>query len=557
MLARVSQPNFGQINTASPTLKDARDIKKDPKKKLFYDFTNLYTVDKFGQSSEPFFEIDPSDADFKHRFVSDFEKTLTALLARAKTQAVQTPKDVLQSLLVKVPKTHEQEATSYRFESKSKTPGGVIQEAEDVTIQRIDVKMKITDDEGRCKTIKHKFNPEKIQKQIINKYSKYLTDNKFDARSLVRQMTHEYSEAIDRIQRHVITVKVPKNFRVWHQDYNDYYQYREEVAEDNLVGEYLDKKLNNEVERAFDKSEPVFEKGLEKVMEATSKGDLHSAGENDNKGESDDIEDNEVNAESEYINDGEDDEDDEDEEDEEDDEEEEEDNSEEDSEKRWEARAKARRHDLGKHKNYEEPTEDDVKTSKKGNKGNTEQERKVDKNSMYHKQRNMRTNGNRNQSNGIGQRDREYHSPNGQRASPTRRHENQEAGLDQSIRINGETSSSSDRETTENNAEGVDSEMDHMEKKQKPKTRKEQKFGEKVTKSKKKGGLKNKRDNSEEDGGINNDDKRGEHKSQQKSLKKKTSNSPAQRKGDRGSDSEENATPLKITKSSKSKSKKK
>ena len=573
ILARLSQPNFGQMNITSPTPKDLKDTKKDPKKKLFYDFTNLYTVDKFGQSPEPYFEIDPSDTDFKHRFVSDFEKTLTALLARAKTQAAQSPKDVLQSLLVKIPKTLDQDSTSYRFESKSRTPGRAIQEVIDVPIQRIDVKMKITDDEGRCKTIKHKFNPEKIQKQIINKYSKYLTDDKFDTRTIVRQMTNEYSEAIDKIQRTVITVKVPKNFRVWLQDYNDYYQYREEVAEDNLVGEYLDKKLNNEAERVFDRSDPVFDKNAEKVMKASSKGDLHPTCEDDDEEESNDIVDDEVNAESEYINGEEGEEDEEDEEDEDDDdeydeEEEEDDDSEEDSEKRWEARAKARKHDARKHKNYEEPAEDDVRPSKKGGKGDTrlasdEQGRKVDKNSMYYKQRNMGTNNSRNQSNGKGQKNKEYHDPDRHKDSPTRKYENKEAKQEQNSRIDEETSSDSEREATENNAEGVDSERDHVKKKQKSKARKEQKFGEKVTKSKKKGVLKNKNDNSEEDGGIDNDDKGDEYKRnenkarQSKSHKKKTSNSPAQRKmakaQDQGSDSEENATPLKIKKSSKSK----
>lgn len=250
----------GENTFLSP--RGTRENKKDHKRRLFYEFDKMRTVENWKTT----LGSNGDEDDFvRGQPVRDFEKEINKIVMKINHPSVKDPREILKSLLIPSPVPdyllQQQPQQMKKSHSHSKNASGI-----SLKSNTIEVDMNIVDGEGGFRRIKHQYNPEKLQKKIIEKYSNYLTDKRYDTQVIVRKITNEYSKALKKINRNGLMVKVPKNFKVWMQDFNDFYQERAENDVDDdypdylvqkQLDEYLDNKLNNEVDKNLENS-PIY-----------------------------------------------------------------------------------------------------------------------------------------------------------------------------------------------------------------------------------------------------------------------------------------------------------
>jgi len=235
-----------------------KENRRDHKRKLFYEFDKLYTVENWKTTLG---SNDDNQSNFlRGQPVQDFEKEIHKIVSKIKHPSVKDPREILKSLLIPSPIS---EHLLRQYKQTKKNKGDMLSKnASGIRLQsnHIEVDMNIIDGEGGFRRIKHKYNPEKLQKKIIEKYSDMLTDKRYDTQTIVKKITREYSKALGQINRNGLMVKVPKNFKVWMQNYNDFYHERDEDDQDDYpdyivqkqLDDYLDNKLNNEVDKTMD-----------------------------------------------------------------------------------------------------------------------------------------------------------------------------------------------------------------------------------------------------------------------------------------------------------------
>ena len=229
-------------------------MKEESKKKLFYNFDKLYTIDAWRTENLPKLESKNSNPQ-KRIPVREFEKKITSIMLKLNDPVVKNPKDILQSLLISssMPTYLISSEQNEKERENVKILETLVHEAKDIAVP-----INIIDGEGGSKSINYMFSPDKVQKKIIAKYSnRILNSSHQNSKNLIKRIVHEYSKSLDKLYNNVTKVKVPKYFSVWMQDYNDFYHYREDGNGNNFpdylietqLKNYLDKKLNKEVEK--------------------------------------------------------------------------------------------------------------------------------------------------------------------------------------------------------------------------------------------------------------------------------------------------------------------
>jgi len=183
-------------------------------------------------------QLDETQTHANH--LANFEKRMTEAIHVINNMNPSNPYEILKALFPSASKIKQQSNGSQE---------DIIKHNIKEKLQPIPMNLKLTDDNGNTKNITYEFNPEKLQKQILRKYSAKLIDHIDNPAIIVRQMTNEYNNMIQQIRTKGFTIRIPKGFKINLSDFNDYYCAKDEAE---LAEEIEEEAIQNQIDQFLD-----------------------------------------------------------------------------------------------------------------------------------------------------------------------------------------------------------------------------------------------------------------------------------------------------------------
>jgi hypothetical protein len=89
--------------------------------------------------------------------------------------------------------------------------------------QRVNLPIKIEDGEGNMRDLSVKINTQNLERHLLQKYSNRLLQNQYDSSNIIKKMTKEYQELLNKLVNKSLVIRIPREFKVSLDDFNDYY----------------------------------------------------------------------------------------------------------------------------------------------------------------------------------------------------------------------------------------------------------------------------------------------------------------------------------------------
>lgn len=252
---QASMQTSSQFQSTKSPLKAGASGKKG--KKCFYDPYKMYSIKDFSYAGTD----EALDYEQNKDHIVSFQHYIRRLMTELNSSKPYSVRDTMSDHFQVLDKQKEREKGLKTILEQNKYVDAK-NPALKAPQKRIPVKLTLVNEDGTTQVISHMLNPDRLQEQLVRKYSHVLSSGKYPEEKVIRKMAKDYNNMLNSVKKGGFKVSVPKKYKPQLQDYNDYYTLKgpEDMDDSEVENEYqaMNEIIGNQIEEELNPDDDVL-----------------------------------------------------------------------------------------------------------------------------------------------------------------------------------------------------------------------------------------------------------------------------------------------------------